>query len=396
VPAFLALLIPILVAAIVTGVYLQRGNVQRVGEIKQSMVEELVLAEGAADEAGARLHYQKALSLATEGEALRPGDAEIVRMRLDARESLDRLDGVSRLSATAFDEIVGENALNNVALRGGPEGGVYMLDETNNRVFLRGTNETFDTKAEGDPQLVAFDGQVVGNQIIGPLVDMLWRTEGEAATREGLYMLDRTGLLFIHYPNLGDMRAVPLGYGSTWLNPVAMADYGGRLYVLDTGAQQIWKYLPQGEGYIQDENDKAIVFSTEADLDQAADFDLYSEDASLVIIYKDGRIRYFDTRSGRVLWDETSLQQNGLTSPLVAPAAVELVGRGLNASIFVLDPGSGRVVQIARGGTVLAQYRALDEAGNELLSQATDFAVLDSPLRIFVTVGNKTYLATRD
>jgi hypothetical protein len=396
IPAFLAILIPLLVAAIVTGVYLQRGNVQRVGEIKQSMVEELVLAEGTTDEAEARLHYQKALALSAEGESLRPGDAEITRMRLDARESLDRLDGVSRLSAVVFDEIAGDVTVNNVALQGGTEGGVYMLDATNNRVFLRGTNETYDTKVEGDPQLVAFDGQVVGNQVIGPLVDMLWRSEGEAATREGLYMLDRTGLLFTHYPNLGDMRAVPLGYSSTWLNPVSMADYGGRLYVLDTGAQQIWKYLPQGEGYIQDENDKAIVFSTEADLDQATDFDLYSEDASLVIVYQDGRIRYFDTRSGRILWDDSSLLQNGLTSPLVAPAKVELVGRGLNASIFVLDPGSGRVVQIARGGTVLAQYRALDESGNELISEATDFAVLDSPLRIFITAGNKTYLATRD
>src|SRR5690606_24825029 len=139
-----------------------------------------------------------------------------------------------------------------------------------------------------------------------------------------------------------------------------------------------------------------LFFSADANLDQAIDFDLYSEDGSLVVLYRDGRIRYYDTRSGRIQWDETTLAQNGMSLPFIAPVAVKIVGSGLNASIFVLDPGSGRLVQLSRGGTVLTQYRVLDSAGNEILNSAADFAVADSPMRIFVVGENTLSVDGRD
>ncbi|MCZ7672690.1 MAG: hypothetical protein M5U34_39020 [Chloroflexi bacterium] len=79
-----------------------------------------------------------------------------------------------------------------------------------------------------------------------------------------------------------------------------------------------------------------------ADLNAAIDMDLYSEDGSLLLLYGDGRIRYYDTRAGRLQWDEQELMANGgLTLPLANPTAAKLVGKGLNASIFVADPGTG-------------------------------------------------------
>lgn len=395
-PTFLALLIPIVVSGIVLSVYLQRGNVEELGQIKQDMVEQLVIAEGAVgDPAQSRAAYEAVLALASSANDLRPGDGEVARMRFEARESLDRMDGITRLAATSFGSFSDEANLTNVALRDTTEGGFYALDEAANQVLFVGTDESYDNVDLGDASVVAFSGQAVGTEIMGPFVDMIWRGDGSADTRAGLTMLDRTGVLFTFYPNLGDTRAVPLGFSSTWLSPAAISTYGGRLYVLDTGAGQIWKYFPQGEGFEQDPEDTAIFFGPEADLQQAVDFDLYSEDGSMVVAYQDGRIRYYDTRSGRIQWDENTLLQNGLVSPLVAPTVVELVGRGLNASIFVLDPGSNRIVQISRGGTVLAQYRALDEAGNELLDKASDFAVAEAPFRLLVSAGNGIYRASR-
>ncbi len=72
-----------------------------------------------------------------------------------------------------------------------------------------------------------------------------------------------------------------------------------------------------------------------------------------------------------------------------------MVGRGLNASIFILDPGSSRLVQLSRGGTVLTQYRVLDETGDDVLSRAGDFAVTDAPQRVLVVAGNTIYAAER-
>jgi hypothetical protein len=395
-PTFVALLIPLVVTAIVFSVYLQRGNVEELGQIKQDMVEQMVAAESlVGDPTGSRAAYEAVLSLAAMADELRPGDGEVTRMRFEARERLDRLDGVTRLIAAPLGTFGEETNLADITLRVSTDGGYFVHDQTGNEILFQATDENYDTPAASGGEVVAFSGQSVGTQIMGPFVDMIWRTDASADTRAGLTMLDRTGVLFTYYPNLGDIRAVPLGFSSTWLNPVALATYGGRMYILDSGAGQIWKYYPQGEGFEQDATDTAIFFGPEAGLQQAVDFDLYSEDGSMVVVYSDGRIRYYDTRSGRIQWDENTLLQNGLTTPLVAPVAVELVGRGLNASIFILDPGSSRLIQVSRGGTVLAQYRALDSQGNELLSQASDFAVAETPFRLLVSSGNEVFAAGR-
>ncbi len=393
-PAMIAVIVPVFVAAVVTSVYLQRGNNEQVAVIKEQMVQEILAAEGAAGgSAEARDHYGTVLQLAATAEALRPGDVEVAGMRADAREALDRIDGVTRMAAAvfyAYDEGVN---LTGIAL-GAEEGGVAVLDSAGNRVLLHPTDVAFREQTAEEPTTIAFDGQAVGTEIVGPILDLLWLPGSAAETRDSISLLDRTGTLFSYFPNLGDTRAVRLGNSSAWLDPAAMATYLDRLYVLDRGAGQIWKYFAD-QNYTQAADDPAIFFSAQMGLDMAVDFDLYSEDGSLVVIYADGRVRYYDTRSGRVQWDENTLRQNGLTSPLVAPAAVKLVGRGLNASIFVLDPGSSRLVQLSRGGTLLTQYRLLDDAGNDVLSGASDFAVTDAPMRLFVAAGNHIYVAER-
>jgi len=393
-PAMIAIIVPVFVAAVVTSVYLQLGNNEQVAGIKEQMVQEILAAEGAADgSAEARDHYGTVLQLAAAAEELRPGDVEVAGMRADAREALDRIDGVTRMAATvfyAYDEGVN---LTGIAL-GAEEGGVAVLDSAGNRVLLHPTDTTFREQTTEEPTTIAFNGQAVGTEIVGPILDLLWLPGSAAETRDSITLLDRTGTLFSYFPNLGDIRAVRLGNSSAWLDPAAMATYLDRLYVLDRGAGQIWKYFAD-QNYTQAADDPAIFFSAQMGLDTAVDFDLYSEDGSLVVIYADGRVRYYDTRSGRIQWDENTLLQNGLTSPLVAPTAVKLVGRGLNASIFVLDPGSSRLVQLSRGGTLLTQYRLLDDAGNDVLSEASNFAVTDAPLRLFITAGNHIYVAER-
>lgn len=393
-PAMIAVVIPVVVAAVVTSVYLQRGNNEELAVIKQQMLEAMTLAGSAGgDSTETRVHYETVLALSAEAEALRPGDVEVARMRAEAREALDRIDGVTRMTGRAFYQFEPGVNLTRIIL-GLDSGSIAVLDQANGRVLLHETDESFLNPPEEEPVAIAFTGQSVGTEVVGPLVDLLWLPGSSAQTRDGVAMLDRTGVLFSYFPNLDDIRGVRLGNSSAWLNPLAMGTYLGRLYVLDSGAGQIWKYFAD-QGYEQLADDPAIFFSAQAGLDQAVDFDLYSEDGSLVVIYNDGRIRYYDTRSGRVQWDETTLLQNGLSSPFVSPVSVKLVGRGLNASIFVLDPGSSRLVQLSRGGTVLTQYRILDAAGNEVLSRAGDFAVVDSPLRVFVAAGEQIYLAER-
>ena len=80
-----------------------------------------------------------------------------------------------------------------------------------------------------------------------------------------------------------------------------------------------------------------------------------------------------------------------MNTHLVAPVAVKIVGRGLGSSIFILDPGSDRLVQISLGGTYLAQFKVEDEDGEELLGKASDFAVASDPYRVFIVADDILY-----
>jgi hypothetical protein len=394
IPTALAVIIPLVVALIVMGVYFQWGQVRRLVEIKQEMGQVLVLAQDGQAEDEVRTYYNRMLALAEEAERLRPGDGEVNRLRNQAMAALDRLDGVTRLSAQPYYTFAAEARLRAVVLRPGFNGGIYTLDETSGAVYEHRTDESY-TIPQGEPVQLAVRGQVpAGNYVVNSIVDLMWRPRGQAVAREGVAMLDTNGTLLMYQPTSEEYQIASLDLASEWRRPTAIATYNERLYILDRGTQEIWKYFPDGYHFVLRADDRIIGFAEEPELARAVDLDLYSEDASLIVLYEDGRIRYYDTRSGRVQWDETDLAENGLGSPLIAPNRVKLVGRGLNASIFVSDPGSGRIIQLSRGGTVLAQYRASDQQGQDLLTRITDFDVAETPLRIFVTADNVLYLAT--
>lgn len=394
----LAILIPIIIGIIVTGVYLQRSEINEFARLKRDMSANLVLGSEAGDNVtAAREYYNLMLGLAVEAETIRPGDADVNRMRQEAFVALDRIDGVTRLVARPFFTYAEGASLTAVSLREGFSGGIDVLDSGNGQVLAHATDESYTILSSDTPEQITFRGQAVGTQIVGTVIDILWRPRGLNVSRDGIAMLDASGLLLTFFPNFSDIRAVPLGLASEWRTPRTATTFAERLYVLDPGAGQIWKYFPEGDGFNVNENDRTIGFVEDPDLGSAVDFDIYSENGSLVLVYKDGRLRYYDTRTGRVAWDEqTLLQEGGLTTPLIAPNHVKIIGRGLNASIFVADPGSGRILQMSQGGTILAQYRASDSSGFDPFAQMTDFAIAQTPLRIFVTNGNALYLATQE
>lgn len=393
IPTLLAIIIPIMVALVVSSVYMQRGRVQQVAMIRQAMSDNLVAAqEAAGDPAAARAYYERILALADEAEELRPGDAGIAEIRRMSLLAMDELDGVSRLSARAFHSFGSATKLKAVAIRNDFNGGVFVLDEANNVVYGLDTDEDYQEVLSEQPETLSFEGQAIGTHVVEDLVDIMWRSSGVEVERDGLAMLDSAGALLTHYPNAGEIRSAPLGLSSEWQNPYAISQFSERLYILDPAAALIWKYFPQDEGFLVD-NAERTLFLSDADLQAAADLDIYSEDGSLLLVYPDGRVRYIDTATGQVQWDENDLLESGLSEPLQVPVAGKFVGRGLNASIFILDAGTGRVIQTSRLGNVLAQYRAIDSKGQDIFSGASDLAVAETPLRIFVVNGNQLYLA---
>lgn len=397
----MAIFIPILVAVVGTGVYFERGRVREFGAIKVQMAQYLEQARTAGEvEADQRQAYEAVLLLAAEASTLNPADSDVLRMRTEATEALDQLDGVKRLQARPLYTYADGTQLTAVTLRDTIDGGIYTLDSANNAIYLHETDSTYMTLTSPDPNQLAFDGMAVGNRVVTRLIDLMWRPQGEEIAAAELAALDASGVLFAAPITTNQLTAAPLGLASEWEAPTAIATYDERLYVLDVGAARIWKYFPEGDQFTTSADDRVVALGGTPDLQNAVDFKIYVGDASLLVVYRDGRIRYYDTRTGDVQWNETDLLANGLDQPLVAPVSAALVGSGINASIYIADPGSGRIVHVSRVGIVLAQYRATDEQGRELFTTISDFAIpsslTDATFRILAVRDNVLYLVTLD
>ncbi len=393
-PALVAIIIPVIIALAVATTYFQRGLSNRFSDIRQEMGQAIGLAEQAEDNDTARTYYNQVLALGVEAETLRPGNADVQLMRQTALAQLDRLDDITRLQASVL-YTYGENAgMGSVVLRNGLNGDIYTLDRVSSEVWLHNTSEDYLVLTTPEPEPLLFTNQAIGNQVVTTLADMLWRNTGQNISRPGLAVLDNSGALINFYPDFSDRRAVPLGLASSWRQPTAITTYAENLYILDRAAEKVWRYLPDGEGFTITDGQEAIEFADGADLAQAVDVAIYSEDGSVIILYQDGRLRRFV--GGRPLWTEIDLLNNGLQSPLIAPSALKIIGQGLNSSLFVADPGSARIVQFSLGGIFLAQYKGTLPDGTEAFGQIADFDVAEAPLRIFAVAGNKLILAVEN
>jgi hypothetical protein len=392
VPTLIAILIPVFVGIIVTSVYVQRGRVQRMSEIKRDMGLAIGLAEQSSDESEQRRLYNQVLVLAAEAELLRPDDPDIQILRETALIELDLVDAVTRLLGQRLYSYPTGTELDSVVLREGFNGDIYTLDKAGNQVLRHETSEDYLTLTTEGPSVVLFNAQAVGNHVTGRLIDLMWRPSGVEVSQSGLAILDGAGALTTYVPGIERLSAVRLGLASEWQSPVALTQFSERIYILDPSAGVIWRYFAEGDGFYVEEDQRTI---TLPDLEQAVDIAIYSEDGSVIVLYADGRLRRYV--EGNVLWDENTLIETGLTDGLVAPTRVKVIGRGLNSSIFVADPGSSRIIQLSLGGTLLAQYKAIDlETNQELFTGMRDFDVAEAPLRIFVVTRDGLFVAMQN
>ena len=396
-PAILAIVIPLLVAVIITGVFLQRDVVRNVAGIELAMNDALRLAEQAEADGRlpeAREGYARVITLADDAEvSLGPNTDAMLSLRSRAGGALDRLDNVSRLDAVPFFQFDSPAVITALALRDGDEGGLYALDGAGNRAYAFETDPSYENLLDSDPQLLFSTGDNVGGHVVGIMVDLLWRPAGRTIPDGALTILDSRGALLAWEPQTSSRSHLPFDLASEWRGINAITTYNERIYLLDPGAETIWRYFPEVTSYQMQADARTVDLTDEPDLAQAVDFDINQEDAKIIVAYSNGDLRYFDSNSGRQLWGTQELLANGLPAPLTAPVAVRIVGRGVGSSIFVADAGSGRVLQISQSGAVLAQYKARDDNGRELFAGMGDFAILQTPLRIFVAVEDTIYLA---
>ncbi|MEK7182922.1 MAG: hypothetical protein AAB694_02085, partial [Patescibacteria group bacterium] len=169
----------------------------------------------------------------------------------------------------------------------------------------------------------------------------------------------------------GEARTVILPEG-TWGTISHMAAYGGKIYLLDAGKNEIWRYsglvnrFGQGEAYFREGVDAAL-----------GDVAGMAIDGSVWLLREDGRITKYT--QGRL----DGFRIEGVENAFNHPQSIATDARFSN--VYVLDNGNSRVVVLDKSGQFKAQYVW------EGMKDATGIAVSEEKKKLLIFVGGKVY-----
>jgi len=337
-------------------------------------------AKESVNEADRRKALDKASEALNEARLLRPLAPELKEVEADFQAIFDSTYRIARIynpiNLWKYEEAGAEPHRLWVDDRD-----IYVLDRGTDRVYHYRLNDVGDGLAEpGNYEIVLEKGQKVGTEVVGELLDMTWYSFPEPATEKGLLIIDAAGNLFNFIPPWGEPRTLELAKAFSF--PDVIESYGGRLYVLDSGQGQIWRYIPGERGY---ENPPQPYFPAAVEMKGVRDMAL---DGYVYLLFSDGRILKF------LRAKEQPFTVQGLEKPLSAPTTLfTLPEEDLEKPrhyLYVADPVNGRIVQLNKAGALVRQ---LVLAGKGGFGDIQDIFVDEGKGRLFVLSSGSLILA---
>jgi len=384
--AFFAIAIPILVVAIASMVYLQRGRaVQFETYFSQ--------AELAAQEAGSksspaeqRQSWASALFYLDQAEIYRTTE-ESTTLRAAVQGTLDQLDAVERLD---FQPAIANGLEENVSIERmvAIENDLYLLNATDG-VVQRAifTNQGYQI----DPTFECGPGPA-GGLIIGALRDIAPLPQGNEANAP-IAAIDGNGNLLQCIPGSSPLAAPMQPPDTNWGSPQGLAIDGNDLFILDPQTNAVWIYqnmdvssqprLFFGEQIppMQDVIDMAV---------NQNDLFLLDADGHLTTCVFSGFVEsptrcedpafFTDPRPGKE------------SGPLIEGASFSEIqfSPPPDPSIYLLDPLARALYNLSVRLTFDRQYLAERPFPK---GEATAFGVNKANRTIFIAVGNQVYYA---
>jgi hypothetical protein len=383
--ALLAILIPVLVALIAVTVYLQRGRTAQFQELLQQMERESQLALAMESEAQARPHWERIQLLSEDAIKLRPSHEIVLAFRQQAQGKLDLLDEVTRLVVRSLVGYEGVGDPNAVVLQGMS---VYVLDSGHDQVYKHLLQNDTEVAEGVKAESIVFKTQAVGQAVVGELVDLIWFPSSGEIDADAIVVLDAGGWLVRYNPFEGEVSSTQLQLPSRWAKPVAIAAYGDALYVLDTGAPQIWRFGSEDDQFPTSPTTYRFDAASNVDLSRMTDMTI-DRDGNLYLLAVDGTIhKFFDG-------ERKPFTLTGLPAPLAAPNAIFCSLTGLNPFFYIADPGSGRIIRTTQQGLFLAQYRAAGAEMPDPFASLRSIYIQEVPaLAVYATSGESLIVAT--
>jgi len=378
----LAVGIPVVLAIVVALAYLWFGTESRTRRFINRAKEEMALAQAAGgNPQEARRHWEAALEYANSAVALRPADPLATTLQAQVQAALDRLDGIVRLQPVLLWDFGPGSAPRQLAVHGQA---AFVLDPAGGWVARLTLNPTGDGVVEQESaSIVVQTGQQIGEGKVGDLVGCAWVSPGGERQTSGLLILEQDGTLMNYDPAWVNEGGTPQLVRSFLVtSPTsarAVGSFGGRLYILDADANQIWRYDARGDTY-PERPDRYFVTSPPRSLAEASGMAI---DGKIYVLYQGGEVLQF--LQGQ---HQPDFAVRGLPGDIGQAVALAVDPERDSGVVYVADRGNRRVVVLGPDGAFRAQFRA-DEAFDALEALAVD----EAARRLYVVSGGQFYVA---
>ncbi len=198
---------------------------------------------------------------------------------------------------------------------------------------------------------------------------------GGDSVKNAQFVAGSLGRTFVYQDSVGIIRA-SAGNNKTetvieakdqgWNGVGGVASFGGNVYILDNGNNQVWKYSPTDSAFSPKTN--YIKDTVSRDISDGIDISI---DGSVWIITKSENIYNFLPDTG------TSFPTSGLDKKIGPNAKIYSDSDSTNL-VYVLDPDNSRVVAFGKNGGYKLQYQ------DPQISNAIDIAVSEKDGQIFL------------
>jgi hypothetical protein len=381
----MAIGIPVIVGIVVLAILIQRDQAQRaeVQALLQQANASWQQAQNNPDPKTARAQLAEAQRLLGQLLERRPEDAAALDLQSKVRAQFDVVNQVRRITwAGELNSYPSDAELSRIVVQGSH---VFVLDRRNDTVYHH----------ELDPQLqkaldpattktvLVAKGQEVDTVLVGDLVDMAWMPTGPNRQKAGLVILESGGSLLEYDPATKQLVPLRVAGFLTWQFPKLIGSHSGRFYLLDSSANQIYRYDPTPDGYSSAPDEW---LKTQVDLSGVVDMAIGD---SIYLLYADGALLKFSEGKPDPFdisdWD----------TPPRAPSAVFARPTDETRWIYVADRGNSRIVQASQEGLFKQQFRSADgqaTQGTDPLAGATALFVDEITGSAYVLSGQKLYL----
>jgi hypothetical protein len=212
----------------------------------------------------------------------------------------------------------------------------FQIDLTNNQVV----------DLEGD--VVLRQGDRMDNVEVGRLLDIAWQPPIPGfEDKAQLLILDRNNNLFAYDPRVEGVTRVEFGDQSAWRTPQQIESYLGRLYVVDEGANQIFRYEP---GKYNEPPE--LWFATQTPVNLSG-LQAMSIDGDIWLLFNDGSITRYQQGVQVAFELDNSVPQVAAPMDLV-------VDKQADSHLYLADRAQERILVFDKEGTYQRQYQAVE------------------------------------